>query len=104
MVWPASGESVLAQHTKGSDAIVVAEVVKRTPSLSHGDSWVTSPITARIVDLLKTPTVPREFRVGENFDFVEEGGEVVVRGTQVLASVPGLRPLRPGARYLLFLV
>jgi hypothetical protein len=36
-------------------------------------------------------------------DFVEEGGEVVVKGTQVFATVPGVQPLRGGACYLLFL-
>jgi hypothetical protein len=99
-VLPPPETSMLEWKTQLADAIVVVEVKNKQSYLSQAGDWIQSEITAEVLQVLK---VPREgLAVGRRVSLWEAVGALLVNGTRVSAVVPSDRPMRVGARYLMF--
>jgi hypothetical protein len=92
-----------------SDAVLRAELLSRESLIDGRErevsvvlpgTWIITRVRARVIEVLKESG--RDFESGEEFTFIEDGGEVrlgdaVVRGVHRWA-----RPLVVGGEYLLF--
>jgi hypothetical protein len=88
--------------SKIAHAIVVADVLAVDPKLTESEDWITSRVTASVIEVFKT-SVAWNPRAGDEFSFTQEGGELLIGvGTHVIAVLPWGKPVQPGKRYLIF--
>ena len=98
---PSSG-SLVETRLKESDVVLLVRLEGRRSRLSERSDWVESDLDARVVEVYKAPAAAR-LKPGAKLGFVEEGGEIDVKGTKVRANVPWFRPFEQGRTYLMML-
>jgi hypothetical protein len=87
--------------TKRSRAILVVDVVSIDGQVTARQDWISSHVTASLVDIMKAPNEWSR-KIGDLVTFEQEGGEAVVAGTKVQALLMWARPVEVGKRYLIF--
>jgi hypothetical protein len=69
--------------------------------LTLKENWITSRAEGLVLETLKLPDwLP--MKVGDRISFENDGGELVVDGVIVTATVSWARPVQPLKRYLVF--
>jgi hypothetical protein len=100
-VLPPVNVSLIDWKSRLATAIVLAEIESVDASLTSSQDWIVSNVTGSIIEVLKKPhwwnAAP-----GTELTFTWNGGELLVGGTQVIAVVPGVKPINAGKRYLIF--
>jgi hypothetical protein len=82
--------------------VLHVRVVSRVGRLTPDRDWVVSGVTAEIIEVVKAAPGFEQLKAGSAWTFDEEGGDVLVGTTEVMASVPWMRPVAVGREYLLF--
>lgn len=100
---PPEGTTLAEWKTLFSDVVAVVDVTERTSKVSDEGDWITSTVTATLVDVLKQPQ-KTALHAGERVSFPQSGGEIQLDGKIVRAVFSHSQPLLPGHRYLLFVL
>jgi hypothetical protein len=83
-----------------SGSTAAGDVSRRNvPASEDGANWIIASIRARVEGFVKPASVLKE---GQELLFEEDGGTAMVRGVEVVATVPWHRPMMSGKRYLVF--
>jgi len=101
MVFPAPGTSTIDWLVSASDAALMLHVTRKIGRITARGDWVESTIEAKVTEVLKGSPY-RKLIPGDSLTFQEDGGEVLINGTRVVASVPSARAIIRGEDYLLF--
>jgi hypothetical protein len=100
-VLPSINVSLIDWKSQVATAIVLAEIQSVDASMTSSQDWIVSNVTGSVIEVLKKSgwwnAAP-----GNEVTFTWNGGELLVGGTQVIAVVPGVKPIRAGQRYLIF--
>jgi len=101
-VLPGPEMSTMQWFSKIAHAIVVADVLAVDPKLTESEDWITSRVTASVIEVFKTSAAWNP-RAGDEFSFTQDGGELLIgAGTHVTAVIPWAKPVQAGKRYLIF--
>lgn len=103
MVEPPEGESPAAFYAGLSDAVLRVRVTSRKGHLTSQQDWIKTHVSVEVLDVLKAHH-HLSVTTGGQWQFEEEGGELAVGETTVLATVPWARSVRTDGEYLLFVV
>lgn len=101
LVEEADAEEELLVRAEHADEVFVAEIAAVTPTMKENGTWVTTTISARVIQMLKhdlrfpEPTSP-------NLQLVHDGGGISINGVDVKVGVYPV--VRPRERYLMFIV
>lgn len=99
-VEPPPGMSPLEWYTSVSDVVLIANVVGIEPSLTKDADWITSAVSARVTQVLKSPEA---VLWSEGLiTFRQDGGEMDLGGTHVRAVLPWAAGYEVGKSYLIF--
>jgi hypothetical protein len=100
-VLPPTGVPQVDWLVKVSDSVLVVTVDDVDARLTDNESWIKSRVTATVGEVLKAPA-SRPVQPGERVGFEQDGGQLVVAGKLVKATVPWATPVEPFGRYLVF--
>jgi hypothetical protein len=84
-----------------NDVAMYVRLDSRRPKLSQGRDWVESDLDFTVLEVFKAPK--DTLKAGAKMRFVEDGGELDVKGTAVKARVPWVKGFQSGQSYLMFL-
>jgi len=109
LVMPPRGEDPFVWMAGISDAVLRVELLSRESEIDERErdvsvvlpgTWIVTRVRARVIEVLEESG--RDFETGEEFTFIEDGGEVRVGETVVRGVHRWATPLRAGSEYLLF--
>lgn len=89
----------LFDHASG---IVVARIEEKKGTLTSAQDFVRSLVSASILEVLKTPP-GMVLRKGDRVSFWDDGGEVMVDGTRIIATRSETRLIESGGVYLMLI-
>jgi hypothetical protein len=96
------GPGVSDVYSKAQTSVVlVVEVLTVDAEVTPAQDWVKSRVTASVLDVVKTSSGWTS-KSGDLVTFEQDGGEVYVGGTRVVASLPWTRSVQAAKRYLMF--
>lgn len=95
------GATTAEWKTEHADVVVVVDVLSIEGRLAAAKDWVTSHVTASVLDIAKARQGWRP-KIGAVITFDQQGGETYISGTRVVASVSWAGSLEVGKRYLMF--
>jgi hypothetical protein len=87
--------------TRRADVAAVVRVEERTSRLAINGSWIVTDVRARVQDSLKDIAGGRG-APGAIVTFTETGGDLMINGVRVIASLSRAMPSGVGREYLMF--
>ena len=100
-VLPPAGTPELTWLTSISDAVLQVRVQAIEPKLTDEHDWITSQVSAIVLDVLKAPAAGA-FQPGASVRFTQDGGVMVINGRRIQAQLPYARGYAVGRTYLVF--
>jgi hypothetical protein len=91
----------LKHFTDSADAVARMRITNQTAKFNERRDWITSTSDAVVLELYKN-SQRQPLTVGQTLSIPERGGEIVVNGKRIVASVVWARRTEIGREYLVF--
>jgi hypothetical protein len=100
-VAPPAGVSAIDWLVRGSDLAFIMFVNDVNSRLTDNQTWITSQVSGSVLEVVKGSPV-RPLQVGDHVGFEQDGGEITLVSTKVIARVRWATPVQSYRRYLVF--